>query len=450
MVRLGSKDFLQDRLFRCVQRGLTGGTQIAWMRLMTAKPLSLLSSLLLLPLLMWSASARADISNFTFVGFEGVGNLRGQLSSRLGTTLNSTEHYINIDDCERYAGGEMEVKLRIDPLPSGSWQYAVAYAPPSKTCSTTTVNPEASEGTCYVPAAQRELTQTNISFNVSFDRLMGSECQANTEGEASIYLIIQEPSLSQISFQRVIVNVDLRAPVTPTLDKVTGGDERFTAAWSDTSNDSKTKYVVYWSDAPFGEDDLEDVDSRTDITAKSVAIESKLSNDVTYYVSVAARDKAENESALSTQMEVTPSSTIDFWEAYIGAGGGEGGDFCFIATVSYGTSMDANLTTLRGFRDHVLMSSAWGRSFVESYYNYGRFAAVWIADKPVLQAVARTLLVPVVFFAELALSWGLLPASLCALLVLALSVVTFRKGLAFIFARLDARHHALRQASEGR
>jgi hypothetical protein len=393
---------------------------------MTVPPPRSILVALLVPL-FFAVDARAAITNYTFVGFEGIGELKDQLDKRLGTTLNSTEHFINIEDCERYLEGEMEVTLRIDTLPTGNWQYAAAYAPPGKTCSTSSANPEATEGTCIVPAAQRELTSTTITFNVRFDQLLGSDCSANTEGEASIYLIIQESSLSKVEFERIIIDVDLRAPSAPTLESLSSGDARFQARWADDTNDAETTtWSVYWSDAPFSEDDLDDVDSRTGLSAKSVAIESGVSNDVTYYVSVVATDEADNESALSNQLTVVPASTTDFWESYVAAGGGEPGGFCFIATAAHGSAMAHDLVTLRAFRDQILMDSEVGRSFVAAYYTHGRVLAAWIADKPVLRAVVRVLLVPLVWFAELVLWAGPLGALALVLAAWSLLVSTRR------------------------
>jgi len=406
---------------------------------MTVPPLrSLFALLLSAPLVFAATGAHAAISNFTFVGLEGIAELNGQLDKRLGTTLNSTEHFINIEDCERYLGGEMEVTVRIDPRPTGNWQYAAAYAPPGKTCATTNANPEAVAGTCIVPAAQRELSSTTITFNVRFDDLIGSSCDTVTEGDASVYIIIQESSLSRVEFERIIFTVDLRAPTAPTLDSLSSGDARFQARWTDDANTADgTTYNVYWSDAPFGEDDLADVDSRDSLSAKTVAIESGVSNELTYYVSVTAMDEADNESALSNQLEVIPASTVDFWESYVGSGGGDPGGFCFIATVAQGSpgSMSSELGTLRAFRDNILMDSAAGRWMVGEYYTHGRFLAAWIADKPALKAVVRVMLVPLVWFAELVLWAG--PVGAFAFILAALGGLTLmRRRLALAVPHL--------------
>lgn len=352
--------------------------------------------------------AFADIPNFQFVGIAGRGTLQNQLSSRLGTAVGSTEHIINVDDCEKYAGGEALVTLRINPLPSGSWQYAVAWAPPGKTCSTSSANPDTTAGTCIVAAAQRELTSTTIEFVMDFNSLMGTACDADVEGTAKLYLIVEEPTLVTVNSEVIDILVDLRPPSTPTLDSVTGGDGRFVVSWTDANNvAAETKYNVYWDDVAFGDDDLEEVESRTGVSSTSVAVESSgLENGVTYNVGVVAVDTAENMSTLSNQLQVIPEETVDFWEGYVRAGGKDPGSFCFVATVSFGSPLEANLNTLRAFRNDVLLSTAWGRKFVDNYYLYGRFAAAWIADKPALKAIARAILAPVTWLAWLAVVFG--------------------------------------------
>lgn len=276
-------------------------------------------------LVMLTGVAHADISNFTFVGIEGVGDLEGELDDRLGITNNADEHIINVADCERYTGGEITVKVRIDPKPTGSWQYAVAYAAPGHTCSTTDANPEATDG-CYVPAAQRELTTTTIEFDVNLDELIGSECDSGEDGDATLYVIVQNTSASEVKYETIIVDVDLELPAAPVLDEVASGDARFTVKWSDdTNNEDDLEYDVYYSDAPFTDADLDAVDAKKGLTAKNVAIEDGISNEVTYYVSVAARDAADNVSLISNQLEVIPASTTDFWEGYKGAGGNDPG-----------------------------------------------------------------------------------------------------------------------------
>jgi len=387
---------------------------------MNARPLALVACASVAALA--SGDARAEIPNFSLVGIEGVAELEDNLSDRLGTNVGDDEHFINLDDCTFYGSGEMEITARISPSPGTGYQYAAAYAPPGKTCSTADANPEATEGSCYVPVAQEDLDSTEFSFRVQFDELIGGACDTEIDGDATVYVILQAPTATVVSNEQIKFVIDLEPPETPELETVRGGDGRFEASWNDEINDAdETKYTVYWSDTPFDETTLDDADKRSDVDATSIAIESKLENGVTYYVGVVAVDEADNESPLSNIIEVTPQATTDFWERYQQVGGTDAGGFCFIATAAYGSSMEGDLGVLRAFRDEVLMTSAGGRSLVDAYYQYGRRWASWIADKPALRAVVRVALVPLVWVARVVLWAG--PVGSFALLLAAVALV---------------------------
>jgi len=401
---------------------------------MIARPSTrhLLASLGALALLVPLApAARAAIANFTLVGIEGVGELEDNLSKRLGTTVSASEHFINLADCELYGAGQMDVTVRISPLPGTGYEYAAAYAPPGKTCSTSNSNPEAVDGQCYVAAAQKDLSATEVTFRVAFDDLIGSACDSGKEGDATIYIILQDPLGTTVTNEQMKVRIDLDIPEAPELTTVKGGDARFEATWKDDVNDTDdTTYKIYWAEAPFTEDTLDDAEARSNISGKSIAIESKLENGVTYYVGVVAEDEAENESPLSNLVEVTPEQTTDFWERYQDAGGTDPGGFCFIATAAYGSSLEGDLGVLRAFRDDVLMPSAGGRTLVDAYYQHGRRWAAWIADKPALRALVRVALVPLVWVARVVLWAG--PLGSFALLL----------AVAALFRHLRRRAHA--------
>ncbi|TNF31438.1 MAG: hypothetical protein EP329_12300 [Deltaproteobacteria bacterium] len=365
------------------------------------------SPLVLVLIGMLAGPASAAIPNFGFNGITGVGELDGQLDDRLGISVNSTDHVINIEDCAVYAGGSADWSVSISPLPSGDWQYAAAYAPPNKTCATSDANPEAVDGGCVVPRAQRELTDTTVTFRVAFDELMGETCDSDTEGTATVYFIVENPSI-EVNYETIDVTVDLSAPTAPVLTEVVGGDGRFEVTWTDDVNDpADVTYTVYWDETDFTSDALSTVSHKSGIDTNSVAIESSsIENGATYYVRVAAVDEADNVSVLSDTLSVTPEATTDFWEGYVAQGGTDPGGYCFIATAAWGTPMAGELDTLRHFRDDVLMQSAGGRAFVAEYYRWGRFAAAWIADKPVLRAVARVFLTPLIWIAKLMLWIG--------------------------------------------
>lgn len=79
---------------------------------------------------------------------------------------------------------------------------------------------------------------------------------------------------------------------------------------------------------------------------------------------------------------------------------GETLSYCFIATACYGTPMTEEVITLRAFRDRHLLQNDLGREFVRCYYRYSPPIAKFISDKPVLRAVTRFLLKPLVKIAK--------------------------------------------------
>ena len=102
-------------------------------------------------------------------------------------------------------------------------------------------------------------------------------------------------------------------------------------------------------------------------------------------------------------------------------GDGGGGGPCFIATAAYGTPLVAEIDTLRAVRDTYLLDNAVGSAFVDAYYRVSPTIADAVAQSPVLAAVVRLLLVPVIFLGKLAL---LMPAPM-VLLALAVGTMCF-------------------------
>ncbi len=91
------------------------------------------------------------------------------------------------------------------------------------------------------------------------------------------------------------------------------------------------------------------------------------------------------------------------------SGGGSGGP-CFIASAAYGTPMAEDIDTLRAVRDTFMLDNAVGTAFVDTYYRVSPMLADAVAQSPVLAAVVRVLLVPVIFLGKVALTMSWLTA----------------------------------------
>lgn len=155
-----------------------------------------------------------------------------------------------------------------------------------------------------------------------------------------------------------------------------------------------------------------------------------LTNGTTYYFRVAPVDQAGNVVAFfpdvgvdggacdngqkdTCNYDATPDEVLGLLSEDIN---------CFIATAAYGTSMEPKLKTFREFRFKKLLPYQWGRSFVQSYYKYGPYAARFIAGKPVLRAATRVMLWPMYAFAKLTILYGWMWAGLISVVATAAMV----------------------------
>jgi hypothetical protein len=194
-----------------------------------------------------SGVALGEIGGFGISRIEGKGDV--ELSSRFGTSANDTEHMVNIDDCQAYAGGSATFTVRVDTAAVG-YIYGVAYAGPGKTCPTTHASFDgAVTDDCFVVEQDEDLPGGDFSFDVSLDWLTGGDCDAGTSATAKIYVVIEDPNLdSTDENEQIDVIVDLDPPGAPELTAVSPGDRRLDVSWTDESNLETVTYTVYWDD----------------------------------------------------------------------------------------------------------------------------------------------------------------------------------------------------------
>jgi hypothetical protein len=87
-----------------------------------------------------------------------------------------------------------------------------------------------------------------------------------------------------------------------------------------------------------------------------------------------------------------------------GGGGGGGGGPCFIATAAYGTPLAVQIDTLRQFRDMYMLSNPLGMAAADMYYHISPAIADVVAKYPVIAAMVRIVLVPIILVAKMAVS----------------------------------------------
>jgi len=123
--------------------------------------------------------------------------------------------------------------------------------------------------------------------------------------------------------------------------------------------------------------------------------------------------------------EISSTSSDSDSSSSISSGGGG----CFIATAAYGSLMAPHVKILCEFRDRILLTNSFGKSFVDFYYAYSPSAANFIADHGVLKAMVRVTLVPVVGISWITLKVGPGPTLLLVLFFGIGLIALYRKGL---------------------
>ncbi len=318
-------------------------------------------------------------------------------------TCDLTTHACTTETTGTGTGEKPKILVRWSLTPSSGYDYAIKVG----SCSDTGGIGDEETDTCkYVVTRQALPGSTNNEFQVDLRDLIGSTCEFGDTGTGSLYFFIQYgDDVTTKEVEVVDFEWDYEPPDQPQNIQVDAGEGNLKVTWEDESGTGAEEYKVYWSAEQFDDASKADADSKGSITAKSYQI-SDLETGTTYFVGVTAVDEFGNESKLPELLNGTPISVDDFWEHYQKSGGQEEGGFCFVATAAFGTQMEPSVVTLRAFRDQVLMVSPWGRSLVGIYYTWGPLAARVIQHSPALRLASRTLLLPAVALAWLAVEAG--------------------------------------------
>jgi hypothetical protein len=255
--------------------------------------------------------------------------------------------------------------------------------------------------------------QTQGSFPQSGEKLLLSQVtglDCNSQAERDYYFCIKwtyEENVGLYTNKYIYrggakLRFDTKKPAAPELKQLSPGEGNLKVTWDKPADDDLAYYYIYYRRE--GSSATSNLRVTTpEATSRQI---TGLENGVAYEVWMTAVDQAENESGESDHLTSTPQPVEDFFEHYRSAGGGEDGGFCFVATAAWGDYHHPWVKSLRRFRDEVLQSSPAGRELVRDYYLIGpRFARAVEKSEP-LRALARALLAPLVWFAEIWLELG--------------------------------------------
>lgn len=346
----------------------------------------------------------------------------------------STKLAMNVTRCRDLfdiSSGEVSFvfTLKSNTTISDKAQYSIKFAKGNASCSKNVLEEETGEG-CISIANSLDLKTTSspIEIRRKVTDLSSATNKDSCEdmSEASyIHLIVKDPTATDASrIYTVTYTLDFRTkrPDAPTGITATPGGEAIKVKWNEVS-DVQSYKIYYGTEGALlstgsKPEDISGVKS-SQSTTTSTTLKNNISADTIYMISVTAINSNGNESLLGDVVTAQTEKTKDFWESYREENADVDGGFCFIATAAYGSTQEKHVALLRQFRDDILMQSAPGRAFVETYYKLSPPLAHFIGQHPTARAITRVLLWPLYGFATLCLHaptlLALLTTSLLAL-----------------------------------
>lgn len=157
-----------------------------------------------------------------------------------------------------------------------------------------------------------------------------------------------------------------------------------TIAWDANPDPAVTGYRVYFGTATRYYTNAVDAGDQT------VVIITDLLPGVTYFFAATDYNDEGFESYFSSEISYTVPGSSSPSES-------SGGGGCFIATAAFGSYLAPEVMSLRQFRDKYILTSDYGRAFVEWYYQVSPPVAAIIADHESLKVAVRLGLAPVVY-----------------------------------------------------
>ncbi len=297
-------------------------------------------------------------------------------------TADSWDAGLNTDDeCVRLTisdGGPNDADGRTNGTISDPGGIAVSDAPPTLTVPVSaTFEASSASG---IPADSSAL-QSLLSEAICTDNVDGELTVANDVpagflplGETIVEFTCTDSANNEVT-SLVSFSVDDTTPPSITV----GSPLTITAESDVSSNDTRVTAFVQ-------------AVTCTDTVSNTVlanTVPSSLPAGTTTAVEFSCEDEAGNLATAQTSITVTAPAEQ---KAQSDRGAG-----CFIATAAYGSPLDPHVNALRAFRDKGLMWHAPGRMLTLVYYEYSPAVADIIATSPILMAVTRSLLTPLVF-----------------------------------------------------
>lgn len=200
-------------------------------------------------------------------------------------------------------------------------------------------------------------------------------------------------------------------PSAPTGLSTAPGDRKLEITWNAVSQ--ATGYIISYGTSPGIYSDTIDVGNTTRAVIGSLTNTTtyylivNAYSQPTYYISVSAYDveSPANESQPVNEANVTLSQRTqspdsaevsDIPEKTFAFPNLDDEDRCFIATATYGSSMEPQVILLRKFRNRYLLVNPFGKRLVAFYYSLSPPIADYIRQHRWLQPVVRVILLPII------------------------------------------------------